>query len=46
MRLDDNCRITPAGWLLIAFCAIIVGALLVWAAVTLIVDLWITLVTL
>ena len=45
MRLDDNCRITPAGWLLIAFCAIIVGALLVWAAVTLIVELWIILIT-
>ena len=46
MRLDDNCRITPAGWLLIAFCAVIVFAILAWAAVTLIVDLWITLVTL
>ena len=45
MRLDDNYRITPAGWTLIAFCAIIVGALLVWAAVTLIVELWIILIT-
>lgn len=46
MRLDNHGKITPGGWLLIAFCAIIAGALLVWAAITLIVELWITLVTL
>ena len=45
MRLDDNCRITPAGWLLIAFCAIIVFAILAWAVITLLVELWMFLVT-
>ena len=46
MRLDNHGKITPEGWLLIALCAIIAGALLVWAAITLIVELWMTLVTL
>ena len=46
MRLDNHSKITPEGWLLIAFCAIIAGALLVWAAITLIVELWMYLVTL
>ena len=46
MRLDDHGKVTPEGWLLIAFCAIIAGALLVWAAITLIVELWMYLVTL
>ena len=46
MKLDNHGKITPGGWLLIALCAIIAGALLVWAAITLIVELWMTLVTL
>jgi hypothetical protein len=46
MRLDNHGKITPEGWLLIALCAIIAGALLVWAAITLIVELWMYLVTL
>ena len=46
MRLDDENGITPRGWITLAFCAIIAGALLVWAAITLIVKLWMTLVTL
>ena len=46
MKLDNHGKITPEGWLLIAFCAIIAGALLVWAAITLIVELWMYLVTL
>ena len=45
MRLDDNGQITPGGWLLIAFCAIVAGGLLAWAAITLIVEIWMTLVT-
>lgn len=45
MRLDNHGKITPGGWVLIALCAIIAGALLVWAAVTLIVELWIILIT-
>ena len=46
MRLDDHGKITPEGWLLIALCAIIVFAILAWAAITLIVEIWMTLVTL
>ena len=47
MRLDDeNGMITPGGWLAIAACAIIFFAVLLWAAVTLIVKLWIYSVTL
>ena len=46
MRLDDHGKITPEGWLLRALCVVIAGALLVWAAITLIVEIWMTLVTL
>ena len=46
MRLDDENGITPRGWITIAFCAIIVFAILAWAAITLIVEIWMTLVTL
>jgi hypothetical protein len=46
MRLDNHGKITPEGWLLIALCAIIAGAVLAWAAITLIVELWMYLVTL
>ena len=46
MRLDNRGEITPEGWLLIALCAIIVFAILAWAAITLIVEIWMTLVTL
>ena len=46
MRLDDHGKVTPEGWLLIALCAVIAGAVLAWAAITLIVEIWMTLVTL
>lgn len=46
MRLDNHGKITPEGWLLIALCAVIAGAVLAWAAITLIVELWMYLVTL
>jgi hypothetical protein len=46
MRLDDENGITPRGWITLAFCAIIVFAILAWAAITLIVEIWMTLVTL
>ena len=46
MRLDDENGITPRGWITLAFCAIIVFAILAWAAITLIVEIWMTLVAL
>ena len=46
MRLNDENGITPRGWITLAFCAIIAGAVLAWAAITLIVEIWMTLVTL
>ena len=47
MRLDDeNGKITPGGWLAIAACAIIFFGLIAWAVITLIVKLWMHLVTL
>jgi len=45
MRLDDENGITPEGWLLIAFCAIFFCGVVLWAAITLIVKLWMFLVT-
>ena len=46
MRLDEHGKITPEGWLLIAFCAIFFCGVVLWAAITLIVEIWMTLVTL
>lgn len=47
MRLDDeNGAITRQGWLCIAICAICFIAVVAWGVVTLIVKLWMCLVTL
>lgn len=45
MRLDDENGITPWGCITLAFCAIIVFAILAWAVITLLVELWMFLVT-
>ncbi len=46
MRLDDeNGTITRRGWLCIALCVILFCAVLAWGAVTVIVELWMYLVT-
>lgn len=46
MRLDYDDEITPGGWLTIAFCVVILIGLAAWAAVTVILKLWMYLVTL
>ena len=43
---DENGNISPERWLAIAFFVIIFFAVLLWAALTLLVKLWIYLVTL
>lgn len=46
MRPDDENGITPGGWLTIAFCAVIFFGLVLWAAITLLIKLWVFLITL
>lgn len=46
MRLDYDNEITPRGWLTIAFCVVILFGLVLWAAITVILKLWMFLVTL
>ena len=43
---DENGMITPGGWLAIAACVIIFFGAIAWGAITLLVKLWIYLVTL
>ena len=46
MRLDYDDEITPGGWLTVALCVVILIGLAAWAAVTVILKLWMFLVTL
>lgn len=46
MRLDYDNEITPGGWITIAFCAVALFGLALWAAITVILKLWMFLVTL
>ena len=46
MRPDDENGITPGGWITIAFCAVTLFGLALWAAITVILKLWMFLVTL
>ena len=46
MRLDYDDEITPGGWITIAICAVIAFGLLAWAAIEVILKLWMYLVTL
>ncbi len=47
MRLDNEFGlITERGWLIIAFCAVLAFGILAWGVITVILKLWMYLVTL
>lgn len=46
MRLDYDDEITPGRWITIAFCVVILIGVAAWAAITLLIKLWMFLVTL
>jgi hypothetical protein len=47
MRLDDEFGlITERGWIIIALCAVAVFGLIAWGVITLLLKLWIYLVSL